>query len=125
MSKKKPQVVAASLVLSALVVGIIWPTMGLFEAHRQRREAEKRLTQIEKANETLGSVFTDLDPTNDEKDAKPLRERLGERLDQATAWIEGEAMGDPLMVARPSTISRAVTGSPRGSTGQFLGSRGV
>jgi eukaryotic-like serine/threonine-protein kinase len=98
--RNRPQVVAASLVLLALVVGIIGTTMGLFEANRQRRQAEKRLTQIEKANEILGSVFTDLDPTNDEKHAKPLGERLGERLDQATAQIEGEAIGDPLTVAR-------------------------
>ena len=35
-----------------------------------------------------------------EKDGKPLAARLGERLDQATAQIEGEAIGDPLGVAR-------------------------
>jgi hypothetical protein len=31
-------------------------------AEDQRRKAEKRLTQIEKANEILGSIFKDLDP---------------------------------------------------------------
>src|SRR5262249_20655600 len=66
----------------------------------QRRQAEKRLTQIEKANEILGSIFKDLDPRNEEKDEKLLPVQLGERLDQATAQIEGEAIGDPLTVAR-------------------------
>ena len=51
-------------------------------------------------NEILGSIFKDLDPRNAEKDGKPLSAVLGERLDRATAEIEGEATGDPLAVAR-------------------------
>ena len=105
--RNRPQVVAASLVLLALVGGIIGTTLGLFEARRQTAEANRqkpiavaRLTQIEKANEILGSIFKDLNPKNEEKDGKPLVARLGERLDQATAQIEGEAIGDPLTVAR-------------------------
>ena len=90
--RNRPQVVAASLVLLALVGGIVGTTLGLFEARRQtaeaehqkqiavaeavekekarkaeatqRQQAEKRLTQIEKANEILGSIFKDLDPKN-------------------------------------------------------------
>src|SRR5262245_36698024 len=66
----------------------------------QRQQAEKRLAQIEKSNEILGSIFKDLDPGSAEKDGKPLSALLGERLDQAAAQIEGEAIGDPLAVAR-------------------------
>src|SRR5262249_23633275 len=40
------------------------------------------------------------DPRNDEPGGKPLQAQLGERLDQAAAQIEGEAIGDPLTVAR-------------------------
>ena len=97
--------VAASLVLLALVGGIIGTTLGLFEARRQtaeaehqkqiavaeavekekarkaeatqRQQAEKRLTQIQKANEILGSIFKDLNPKNEEKDGKPLAARAG------------------------------------------------
>ncbi len=126
--RNRPQVVAAALVLLALVAGIVGTTLGLLEARRQeriavaesqekekarqaealqrrnaeeqRRQAEKRLTQVEKANEILGSIFKDLDPHNAEKEGKPLSALLGERLDQATAQIEGEAIGDPLTVAR-------------------------
>ena len=112
--RNRPQVVAATLVLLALVGGMIGTTVGLFEARRQttekekareaeatqRQQAEKRLTQIQKANEILGSIFKDMNPLNEEKDDKPLLARLGERLDAATAQIEGEAIGDPLTVAR-------------------------
>jgi tetratricopeptide (TPR) repeat protein/tRNA A-37 threonylcarbamoyl transferase component Bud32 len=105
--RNRLQVVAALLVLLALCAGIVGTTLGLVEARRQeriavaeRRQAEKRLTQIEKANEILGSIFKDLNPQNEERDAKPLLALLGERLDQATAQIEGEAIGDPLTVAR-------------------------
>jgi serine/threonine protein kinase len=126
--RNRPQVVAAALVLLALVAGIVGTTLGLVEARRQeriavaeaqekekarqaealqrrtaeeqRQHAEKRLAQVEKANEILGSIFKDLDPRNAEKEDKPLAALLGERLDQATAQIEGEAIGDPLAVAR-------------------------
>ena len=51
-------------------------------------------------NEILGSIFQDLDPRERAKDGKPLAAVLGERLDRAAAEIEGEATGDPLVVAR-------------------------
>ena len=65
----------------------------------ERQKAEKRLAQVTKMNEILGSIFRDLDPKNAAKDGKPLSAVLGERLDRATAEIEGEATGDPLAVA--------------------------
>lgn len=62
--------------------------------------AQKRLEQIEKANEILSSVFRDLDPGAEAKAALPLRVQLGERLDAAVALVRDEAIGDPLAVAR-------------------------
>jgi eukaryotic-like serine/threonine-protein kinase len=97
--RNRGRVIAASLVLLALVGGIVGTTLGLFEANRQKLQAEKRLVQVEKANGILGSIFQDLDLKKEEKDGKPLLERLGERLNQATEQIEGEAIGDPLTVA--------------------------
>ena len=127
-SRHRGQVVAASLVLLALVAGIAGTALGLVEARSQAREArrqeavaaaeaaekekaraaeaaqreqaERRLAQIEKINEILGSIFRDLDPKVVETQGKPLGAVLGERLDQATSQIEGEAIGDPLAVAR-------------------------
>ena len=69
-------------------------------ADEQRLKAERRSGQVGKMNEILLSIFTDLDPHNIASDEKPLSAILGERLDKATAEIEGEATGDPLTVAR-------------------------
>jgi serine/threonine protein kinase/tetratricopeptide (TPR) repeat protein len=91
--RNRVQVMAAALVLLALVLGVVGTTLGLFEA--RRREA-----QVSKMNDILSSIFKDLNPQNAAKDGKPLSAVLGERLERATAGIEGEATGDPLAVAR-------------------------
>jgi serine/threonine protein kinase/tetratricopeptide (TPR) repeat protein len=98
--RNRTQVTAAALVLLALILGVIGTTVGLFEARRQKRQAEKGLAQVTKMNDILGSIFKDLNPANAQKDGKPLTAVLGERLERATAEIEGEATGDPLAVAR-------------------------
>jgi tetratricopeptide (TPR) repeat protein len=74
--------------------------MGLVQAERAKDTAEKRLAQIERGIDILDSLFTDLDPRAEEKDGLPLRAILGERLDRAVAALEGEAVGDPLVVAQ-------------------------
>jgi eukaryotic-like serine/threonine-protein kinase len=105
--RNRGPVVAASLVLLALVVGVIGTSFGLLQARNatdaerlSKETAQRRLTQIEKANEILGSIFKDLNPQAAEKEDKPLQALLGERLDQASAQLEGEVIGDPLAVAR-------------------------
>ncbi len=119
--RHRPAVVGASLVLVALMAGIVGTTAGLLEARGQRtiavaegaqkdlarraeadqrRKAEARLVQVRNANEILGSIFEDLNPINGDAEGKPLAARLGERLDRATARIEGQAIGDPVEVAR-------------------------
>ncbi len=90
--RNRVQVAAAALVLLALVGGVSGTTVGLLEARRQgararqqeqlavaeaaakerarqaevqeRQTAEKRLAQVTKMNEILGSIFRDLDPKN-------------------------------------------------------------
>ena len=137
--RNRVQVAAAALVLLALVAGVAGTTVGLLEAERQsvkarileqlsvteaaakeqarqaeaeeRQKAEKRLAQVTKMNEILGSIFRDLNPANAAKDGKPLSAVLGDRLDRATAEIEGEATGDPLAVARMQmTLGRSQLG---------------
>jgi serine/threonine protein kinase len=105
--RNRLQVTAAALVLLALLLGVVGATLGLFEARRQERiadsqrhQAEKRLAQVTKMNDILGSIFKDLNPANAQKEGKPLSAVLGERLERATAEIEGEATGDPFAVAR-------------------------
>jgi serine/threonine protein kinase len=111
-------VVAATAVLLSILTGAgiaIWQAVRAEQArHReaQRAEgetqakvvAEQRLNQIEKANVILGSIFKDLNPRTAEKDGKPISALLGERLDQATEQIEGDAIGDTLAVARMQLI---------------------
>jgi eukaryotic-like serine/threonine-protein kinase len=111
--RNKGPVLAASLVVLALVGGICGTTAGLVRAEQARQAeaqraageqrakdtAEKRLAQIEKGIDLLGLIFEDLDPRTEEKEGRPLRAILGDRLDQAAAALEGEAVGDPLVVA--------------------------
>ena len=131
--RNRTQVSAAALVLVALVLCVVGTTLGLFEARRQeriaddqRRQAERRLAQVAKMNDILGSIFKDLDPENAAKDGKPLSAVLGERLDRATAEIEGEATGDPLAVARMQKTlgtSQAGLGYPDRAIGLFTKAR--
>jgi hypothetical protein len=62
-------------------------------------QAQKRLQQIEKANDILGSIFENLDPKEIAKAQRPLQAILVEQLDKAVAQLEGESIGDPLVVA--------------------------
>jgi eukaryotic-like serine/threonine-protein kinase len=119
--RNRGKVVAASLVLLALVGGIIGTTLGLVEARRQRgialaqekeaqhqrgiavaqeKETRRRLGQRDKANEILLSIFANLNPRGGDKATLPLSDRLGRNLDLATAALEGESTDDPLAVAR-------------------------
>lgn len=136
--------VGASLIILALV----GTSLGLIEARRQEREArrlknvvvaeahkkeiarqaeaEKRLGQVAKANEILGSIFKDLDPRQSRDGRKPLAALLGDRLDQATAAIEGEAIGDTVAVARRQRTlgqSRLSLGYPEKAIGLFTMAR--
>jgi len=79
---------------------------------RQAREStEKRLGQIKKANEILGSIFRDLDPRTAEKEGKALRVLLGERLDHAAEALDAEAVGDPLTMAHlQDTLGQSLLG---------------
>ena len=107
LRRNRGRAIAASLVLLALVCGIIGTTLGLIEANRQRgfaetrrQEAEKRLGQKDKANEILLTIFRDLDEQGSDNESLPLPARLAQRLDVATAEMVGEATDDPLGVAR-------------------------
>jgi tetratricopeptide (TPR) repeat protein len=149
LRRNKGPVAAASLLVVALLAGVVGTSVGLVQAEdarhaeaRQRRQAEderdqkevarraavtnerlavdnetkakqaekeereakdlaqRRQAQIEKANDILASIFQDLDPRQAEKEGLPLSAQLGQRLDKAAALLEGEAVGDSLVVAR-------------------------
>ena len=98
--RNRAPVLAAVIIFLLLVGGIIGTTVGLVQAKRAKEAAVKRLAQVERGIDILSSLFENLDPLAGEKEGRPLRAILGDRLDQAAAELEGEAVGDPLVVAR-------------------------
>jgi non-specific serine/threonine protein kinase/serine/threonine-protein kinase len=119
--RNRGPVLSALLLLLVLVGGIIGTTWGMILAERARRsavsaqlaeaqraqgerlakeEAQKRLVQIEKATETLAAMIRDVDPLAAEREGLTTRALLGRRLGEAAQQLEGEAVGDPLVVAR-------------------------
>jgi serine/threonine protein kinase len=125
-------VAAAATVFLVLLGGIVGTTLGLIQADRHRaravlaaeaerqakidaqqaaaaerlarESAQKRLGQIERGNEILGSIFQDVDPRNEITEGKSLRVLLSERLREAVAKLDAEAVGDPVAVARLQLI---------------------
>ncbi len=114
VKRHKGRVAAAGLVLAALLAGMAGTTWGMVRAERARREAlsaqsaeadraegERRAKEeAEKRTEILASVFRDMGPAAAERAGVPLRDLLRRRLGEAARQLEGEAVGDPLGVAR-------------------------
>jgi hypothetical protein len=70
------------------------------EAQLANEMTQKRFQQLSTAQDILKSIFVDLDPRLAAKHGPPLLEQLGKRLDKAAELLEGEAVGDPLEMAR-------------------------
>jgi tetratricopeptide (TPR) repeat protein len=62
-------------------------------------EPNAPVAQIEKSNAILTSIFIDLDIRKVKTDSEPLEAVLAQRLVKAGEQLEGEAVGEPLMVA--------------------------
>ncbi|HJT30944.1 MAG TPA: tetratricopeptide repeat protein [Pirellulales bacterium] len=130
--RHRPQAIAASLVLLALLAGVIGTTLGLLAANRatdaertaknnaleqerlaeaKRREAERNLELAKKGNLILGSVFAGLDPKKIAESGRPLQDVLRQNLTQAVRELEGSALGDPLEVAAmQNTLGNSLLG---------------
>jgi len=119
--RNKRAVLAASLVVLTLIGGLAGTTWGMFRAEAARQdavaaqraeatraegerlakeEAQRRLAQVEKGNEILVSMFGNLDPIAADKKRVTFRTLLCQRLGAAAQQLEGEAVGDPLVVAQ-------------------------
>jgi eukaryotic-like serine/threonine-protein kinase len=90
---------AGSIIALLLVAGIFGTSWGLVRANRASKDAQRRLRQLERGIDFLESVFKDLDPRAEEKEGRPLRAILGQRIAEAADQIEGEGFGDPLLTA--------------------------
>jgi hypothetical protein len=154
LRRHKGPVIAASLVFLALLAGVASTTWGMVReakradgerlAKREARdektkalaaaEAEKiaraqavqRLAQIEKGNEIIHSIFTDLDIRQVKAGQEPLEAVLAERLMKAADQLEGDAVGDALVVAilqERLGVSLLSLGHPQGAIPLFLKAR--
>ena len=113
LRRNRGTMLTTAIIFVLLVAGIVGTSWGLVRADLARKEevaraegesranarAQKRLRQIEKGGEILASVFDDLDPGAEEREGRPLKLILADRLDRAAAELEGDAVGDPLVVA--------------------------
>jgi serine/threonine protein kinase/tetratricopeptide (TPR) repeat protein len=105
--RNKGRVLAVVLVLLALLAGMAGTTWGMIRAkewaegeRRAKEEVQIRAAQVENATEILASVFGDLDPQAADKAGVALRTLLTRRLGEAAQELDGDALGDPLVVAR-------------------------
>jgi tetratricopeptide (TPR) repeat protein len=127
VKRYKGQVLAATVVVVALVAGMVGTTLGLLEAKKQeaeakrqeglalaaaaeektaKLEAQKNLDQAnanlafaKKGNDILGSVFAGLDPKKNYATLGEFSQALKDNLQKAVQELEGSAIGDPLTVA--------------------------
>ncbi len=125
LRRNRGPALVAGLLLLMLLGGTTGTTIGMIRAEQQRQraedaanaerqakvDAEQRLTQLRNVNEILASIFRNLDPMTEEKENKPLVALIGEQLDEAARQLEGEAVGDPITVAKlQKTLAQALLG---------------
>jgi serine/threonine protein kinase/tetratricopeptide (TPR) repeat protein len=100
LARKYRAVLATAAVIALLLVGgIAVSTWQAVRATKAEAQAQKRLAQIEKSNDIITSIFADLDIEEVKQGTEPLEVVLGQRLLKAASDLEGEAVGDPLVVA--------------------------
>jgi serine/threonine protein kinase/tetratricopeptide (TPR) repeat protein len=140
LRRHRGPVLAVSIIFLLLIGGIVGTTLGLVQARAARRSAalrawserqaketaERRLDQIQKGIAILGSIFEDLDPTAEEKEGRPLRAILGNRLERAAEELDGEAIGDPLVTAElQDRLGRTCAALGHATTAKSLFTRAV
>ena len=93
---------ATSLILLsvALILGVLISTTMWFRSEQNADQSRLRLTQLEKGNDILMSIFKDFDQLELRSQEKPLDSVLAERLISAANQIDDQAIGDPLVVAK-------------------------
>ncbi len=124
--RNRGPVIAGTLLIMVLLLGMLGTIWGLMKARRQEQEVRKRLEQIERANDILGSIFEQLDPNEIARSERPLQAILVEKLDRALEQLQGESVGDPLVVAATqSKLGRSLIGlgEPGKANGLFEKSR--
>ena len=78
-------------------------SMALQSAEQEKSanyRAQKRLSQIEKSNEILSDIFISLDPKEIAESNEPLQVMLVGKVIEAAKQLEGNSIGDSVMVAK-------------------------
>jgi serine/threonine protein kinase len=88
---------AVGLVSLTIVLVVLASKNGELQGAYEREAA--RVVQIEKSNEILTAIFRDLDIRKVKEGPDPLEAVLAKRLVKAGGELQGQAVGEPLMVA--------------------------
>jgi eukaryotic-like serine/threonine-protein kinase len=106
LRRHRGSVIAASLVLLALVGGLIGTTWQAIRAEnalvRERRANEltaARLRQIEIINTTLFDIFSELDLRKVKEGNEPVQQLLAEKLMVTGQKLDAQAIHEPLVMA--------------------------
>ena len=130
--RHKPAVISAALVFVAAFAGVSGSMTGLVKARQSARAAEQseraaveernhaieaaqaekiasekvrqRSRQLEQLNHTLESIFRDLDIRQIRRGPDPIEAVLAKRLVVVADQLNGESLGDPLVVAQLQEI---------------------
>jgi len=90
----------SATIAALLVAGIVGTTWEMIRARNSEAHTRKLLTQLENSNDVITSIFTDVDIEEVRNGDEPLEAALARGLIRAAAQLDGEAIGDPQVVAR-------------------------
>jgi tetratricopeptide (TPR) repeat protein len=97
--KHRAGLATATALAVLLLAGAGVSTWQAVRATRAETHSRERLTQLEKSDGILTSIFADLDIRAVKQGSEPLEAVLAKRLVKAGEQLKGEAVGDPVVVA--------------------------
>jgi serine/threonine protein kinase/tetratricopeptide (TPR) repeat protein len=97
--KHRAALTTATAIVLLLVAGVAVSSWLAVQAIQAKAKTQKQLEQLKKGNAIITSIFAELDMRKVKAGTDPLEAVLARRLVKAADELEGEAVGDPLVVA--------------------------
>src|SRR5262249_55458731 len=97
--RNRGRVIAASLILVTLVLGVVGTTLGLIREREARELTAQRPKQIELINNTVFDIFDEFDIRKVKEGPDPVEYVLGQKLVEAGKKLDAKAIHDPLVLA--------------------------